>query len=367
MKDYKICNNCIMDISDPDISFNSDGICNHCVDSIPKLKKLIFTEEQIKKNLDEIKLKIKSKRKGVYDCIIGMSGGVDSSYLCLLAKKMDLNALVVHLDNGWNSIESVKNIKTILNKTEFDYETYVIDWDEVKDLQKSFIFAGVPDIEVVSDHAYYASLFNLAKKHKIKFILSGYNFNTEHSMPRKWIWRKSDIIQIKDIHKKYGSLKLKTFPFLGTIEIFFSIKFGYGPQIINLLDLVNYKKNKVISELSKIGWKEYGEKHYESIFTKFFQSYILPTKFKIDKRKTHLSCQIRNNEISRSEALEIMKSKPYNDNQIEFDKDYVLKKLDITKIDFERIMNSKPKSHSYYKSDQFLISIYNRVKKFIHV
>ena len=121
MKDYKICNNCIMDISDPDISFNSDGICNHCVDSIPKLKKLIFTEEQIKKNLDEIKLKIKSKRKGVYDCIIGMSGGVDSSYLCLLAKKTDFNALVAHVDNGWNSIESVKNIKTILNKIEFDY------------------------------------------------------------------------------------------------------------------------------------------------------------------------------------------------------------------------------------------------------
>ncbi len=365
MDKNQICNNCIMDTSDPDIYFNEEGICNHCVDSLPKLKKLIYSNEEVEKNLNKLKSKILDKKKQKYDCLIGLSGGVDSSYLCLLAKKMNLNALVVHLDNGWNSIESVKNIKKVLKETRFDYQAYVIEWEEVKDLQRSFIFAGVPDIEVVSDHAYYASLFKIAKENRIKFILSGYNFNTEHSMPRKWIWRKSDIRNIKDIHKKYGVKKLATFPFLGTIEIFFSIKFGFGPEIINLLDYINYNKTKAINELTKIGWNEYGEKHYESIFTKFYQSYILPVKFKIDKRKTHLSCQIRNNELSRDEALEAMKAKTYNDNKIEFEKDYVLRKLDISNTDFEKIMKQSPKKHSYYKTDQYLISIYNLFNRFI--
>lgn len=362
-KIYKICQNCVMDTTDTEIIFDDKGICNHCTDSIPRLKKIIFSTDKVENNLMTIKKKIREKNFSGYDCIIGLSGGVDSSYLCLLAKEMKLNALIVHLDNGWNSIDSIKNIKIILKETKFDFETYVIDWNEFVDIQRSFLFAGVPDIEIVSDHAYYASLYKIAKKKKIKFILSGYNFNTEHSMPKKWIWRKSDIIHIKAIHKKFGKIKIKTFPLLGTIRIFLSMKFGIGPEIINLLDFVNYKKNDAIKKLVRIGWREYGDKHFESTFTKFYQSYILPTKFNIDKRKTHLSCQIRNNEILRSDAMQILKNKPYNDNKIEFDIDYISKKLNITKEKFKEILSLPPKLHTDYPSDQFLINIYNLIKK----
>ena len=365
---YKECKKCVMDTSDKNIIFNKDGICNHCLEAEGILESIKIAEEESNKMLKEITNKIrKDAKNNEYDSIIGLSGGVDSSYVAYIAKKYGLNPLAVHFDNGWNSEIAVSNIKNIVDICKFDLETYVINWKEFRDLQRSFLKAGVVDIEMLTDHAISAAIFKIAKKHNVKYILTGSNKATEHGMPKSWVHRKQDFKNIKSIHKKFGEVPLKTYPHTSTLE-FYAIKFfGLGLTNVDFLNKLIYKKNDVIKVLEKeLKWKNYGGKHYESIFTKFYQAYILPNKFNMDKRRVHLSALIRNQEISREEAIIELQKLIYKEEELKIDKEYVLKKLGFTNKEFDTIMTDKPCEHLDYGSDEnyvkYLKKIYYLIK-----
>lgn len=354
-KEYRICNRCIMDTSTP-IAFDEDGICNYCREYDVKIKARVLRGEAGENKIKELVAAIKkSGKNNKYDCVVGVSGGVDSTYLAYLAKKLGLRPLAVHLDNGWNTKKATQNISRVLKRLNIDLETYVIDWEEFKDLQLSFFKASVLDIEVVTDQAIKAALYQIADKFKIKYILSGVNFVTEGIMPRQWGHYKGDYINLLDIHKKFGNVKLKTYPIL-TLSKRAYYQIIKNIKMIEVLNYIDYKREEakeiIINEL---GWEDYKYKHHESMFTRFFQTYILPKKFKIDKRRPHLSALICAGEITREEALRQMQSSPYTEEQILIDKEYIVKKLGLTEEEFDDIMALPPKKHSDYKSgDRFL-------------
>lgn len=362
-----ICKICIMDsISDPDFILNEEGICNYCLDFKKKKNQYIFSDLEVKSNLELIHKKFTSEKSPEgYDCLTGLSGGVDSSFIIDLLHKLGLNPLVIHFDNGWNSEVSSDNIKKLLNKTNFDYKTIVIDWNEFKSLQRSFLKAGVIDIEILTDHAITASMYKISSEHKIKNIVGGSNFLTEHGMPHTWTWFKTDLRNIKDINKNFENIKLKTFPTLGTAEVIYKKLISkYFPNFVSsqdftlILNQLNYKKNEAINILKeKYDWIYYGEKHYESVFTEFYQAYILPEKFKIDKRKPHISCLIRNGEITREEALSELNKPTYSDIKKKQRKEFILNKLNFSEKDFDDIMSKKPNLHSNYKSDKIIFDL----------
>ena len=365
-KEYKQCVMCVMDTTDPDITFNNFNVCNYCIEAEVNIVQFKFTKEAEKQNLERLKIDILRDQKGKYDCVVGLSGGVDSSYVAYLAKEMGLNPLCVHFDNGWNSELAVSNIKKIVDKCGFDLETYVIDWPEFKDLQRSFFKAGVVDIEMLSDHAIMATMFSLRKKHGIKYILSGSNYVTEHGMPLSWLWRKQDLTNIKGIQKKFGTKKIKNFPTMNSVQYQISRLFGLGGVYIELLNNVNYSKEDAMKVLKKeFGWQYYGGKHYESVFTKFYPAYYLPEKFGFDKRKVHLSAQIRNQEISKEDALNELEKPFYSGIELKNDLEYVLKKLSFTNEEFEKIMKDLPKSHLDYPSDEWIFKLWRKLRSFL--
>ena len=360
-----ICSSCILDDSDINISFDKEGVCNHCREWSPRLASLPKTDEEAEKNLADLRNKIINGSHGSgFNCIIGLSGGVDSSYICYLALKLGLKPLIVHFDNGWNSELAVKNIERIISKTGFDLKTLVVDWDEFRDLQLSYLKASVVDIEVATDHAIIATMYKYAQKYKIKYILSGGNIATETGMPKDWTWSKKDLKNLKSIHKKYGKLKLRTYPTRSLIEDILEKRLFKNIHDIRILDKVNYSKSKAIETLqTEFGWEYYGGKHHESTFTKFYQSYILPTKFGIDKRKVHLSSLIRNGEITRENAIENMNEDLYSNNQLKIEKQFVLKKLGLSKEQFQSIMDMKPVPHETFQSDY---TLYRKLRAIYH-
>ena len=359
----KICKKCICDSTIPEIEFDEYSVCSYCNEFIPILEK----KRESNKNMLEFNNQIKKikKVKGKYNCLIGVSGGVDSYYMVHLAKKNSLNPLLVHFDNGWNSELAVSNIKKIADKSNFDLQTYVVNWKEFKDIQRSFIKSGVVDIELVTDHAIFANLFKTAKKNNIKYILSGTNIFTEHAMPRSWMWRKTDFRNIKSIHKKYGKVKIDTYPRMGLLRWYLSKHFKFGIQTLELLNLIDYSKKNSIKELNEeYNWKNYEEKHYESFFTKFYQSYILPKKFNIYKRMVHYSCLIRNLEIKRKDALEQFHNNKFNINKEQLfyeDIKYFCKKLDFSMSEFDENMKKKPVSHLKFNNSEKLFHFLKKV------
>ena len=356
-----ICKTCVLDSSIESLKFTNEQ-CNYCLKYIPLLKKKHIensSNNQIVKIFNKI-----SKIKNKYNCLIGVSGGVDSSYIVFLAKKYNLRPLLLHFDNGWNSELAVSNIKKITNSCGFDLQTYIVNWSEFRNIQRSFIKSGVIDIELATDHAIFANLINTAKKNNIKYILSGTNIFTEHAMPKEWMWRKSDIRNIKSIHKKYGSIKIKSYPTMGFFDWYIAKYLNFGPKLLEPLNMINYKKKNAIEILkSNYGWSEYEDKHFESLFTKFYQAYILKKKFNVDKRKSHLSCLIRNNEITRDNALKILSNNDYP-GDLEREKDYFCKKLDFSKEEFDKILSEKPKSHLDFDNSEKLFKFSKKIYKF---
>ena len=353
MSYYKICSKCILDtIDDQTITFNSEGICNHCTTYDENLKKFYFGNDTELKKFNEIINNIKEDGKGKkYDALIGLSGGVDSTYVAYLCYKHKLRVLAVHLDNGWNSELSVVNIKNILKKTGFDLFTHVIKWSEFKDLQKSYFKAHVVDIEALTDHAIFSVLEKVATKSKIKYIISGSSITTEGRLPSKWVHHKGDHKNIKSIHKKFGKQKISTFP-ISNYWIRLLRNKLYKIEVIDLLNYINYNKEKAKKTIqNEFKWRDYGGKHFESIFTRFYQGYILPKKFGIDKRKSHYSTLICANQISREKALlEIQKPIYESDFLLKADIEYFLKKMKFSKEEFERYLKTKSVSHLEYKS-----------------
>ena len=353
--EIKECNNCVLNTSITKLTFDENGICNFC--NFYKNEVLPILEKcQTEGEIEKIVSKIKKDRRGKYDCLIGLSGGVDSSYVALLIKNLGLNALAFHVDNGWNSDISVKNIKNIINETGFDFFTYVIDWEEFKDLQLSFIKAGVIDIELLTDHAITAVAFKLIKKEKIKYFISGSNYATEAIMPPNWSYYKWDSINIRAIHKRFGKLSIKTFPIYNFLD---KIKSRTLFKVVRILDYFNYNKIDAMKELKReFGWEYYGGKHYESNFTKFYQAYILPTKFKVDKRYAHLSNLICSGTITKEEAKKELEKPLYEKEELEKEIEYFLKKFNLSMVEFDKILKDSPKSHLDYPNGVWLNNLF---------
>lgn len=354
----KVCTRCVMDTSDPHIYFDIKGVCNHCYNSERSFETTkSLTEKEFLKLSDQIKIEGKDEK---YDCIIGLSGGVDSSYLALILKETyGLRPLAVHLDNGWNSKLATKNIFNIVKKLDIGLHTHVIEWEEFKDLQKSYIKASVVDIEALTDHAITSLMYQQAKLNGIKYILDGTNSSSEAKLPVSWRFNKADSKNIKDIHNKYGKSLINTFPLMTNRE-----KKSIKKSIYQIapLDYVDYNKEtskKILIE--KLNWKDYGGKHHESIFTRFYQGYILPKKFNIDKRKSHLSSLIYSNQISREEALKELNNEHYPEELMNQDIEYVIKKLDLSIDEFNKYINSKPVSHFHYQT-----TTYSKIEGLIH-
>lgn len=353
------CSRCIMDTSDdPNLSFDDEGLCHYCrlyeQDKNLLVKAGAEGESLLKATADTIKNYGKGRK---YDCLIGLSGGVDSSYVAYIAKQLGLRALCVHFDNGWNSEMAVMNIHNIVNKLGFDLNTYVIDWEEFKDLQLAYLKASVIDIEVLTDHAIYGSMFKIAKEHDIKYVLGGHNIATEGILPYHWTYNKKDYINIKSIHKQFGEKKLKTFPFLDKKMKKFIAESGV--EFVNYLNWLPFVKDEVKQLLqNELAWRDYGGKHYESIWTRFYQGYILPTKFGVDKRKAHFSTLICSGQMTKEEALLQMEESPYDEKQLKIDKEFVLKKFGLSESEFDGLMQLPVRDHREFETEGSLFHYY---------
>lgn len=359
------CTKCILDTTVEDIIFDGNGVCNYCreydtvIQSIPKgeeAKNVLF---QI---IDEIKNSGKNKN---HDCILGVSGGVDSTYLAYMAVNYGLRPLLVHIDTGWNSEIAVNNIENIINILNLDLYTCVIDWEEMKDLQLSFFKASVPDCDIPQDHVFPAILQKIAQEKNIKHIISGHNIVTEYVLPRNWVYNSNDLTHLLDIHSKFGSVKLKKYPRLSMFKRW-TYRYFYNIKSHRFLNLISYDKEQIKAIISeKLNWKDYGGKHFESRFTKFFQSYYLPEKFGFDKRKAHLSNLIISNQITRHEALDELIIPIYHNNDLLEDKEYICKKLDISIDDWEAIMLLPLRKHSDFKKETstFFYRFYTFIKR----
>jgi N-acetyl sugar amidotransferase len=365
---YRICTKCVMDTSDPDITFNEAGVCNHCGRYDVLVQKHILTGEAAQKHLAYLVQKIRrgNERKR-YDCVIGVSGGVDSSYVAYKVKQLGLRPLAVHLDNGWDSELAVKNIENLLRILEIDLYTEVLDWEEFKDLQLAFLRASTPDSEIPTDHAIFAVLKKMARRIGVKHIIAGMNIRTETHLPAAWSQGHFDWKYIKSVHNRFGTVPLRTFPHVNLIETRLLFR-----NVVSLLDSLDYVKSDAMQVLEReLGWRYYGGKHYESIYTRFYQGYILPHKFGYDKRRTHLSSLICSGEKTRDEAVADLQEASYPLAMQESDQEYVIKKLGITETAFWEIMNAPPKSYwdypSYgriYRSRPYVLlrSVYRRLR-----
>jgi len=346
---YQICTRCVMDTTDPNIIFDDKGICNHCNTRDEVMNKIVFSGAVGEKRLKEIVNKIKQKNKNKkYDCVIGVSGGVDSTFVAYKVIELGLRPLAVHLDNGWDSELAIKNVENICRKLNIDLHTIVLDWDEFRDLQKSFLKASTPDSEIPSDHAIVASMLKTAKMIGVKNIIAGYNIRTETHLPAAWSQGHSDWRYIKNVQKRFGSIKLKTFPHMSFGEFLFP---PYNKRFINILNYMDYSKRDVMPILERdLGWRYYGGKHYESIYTRWYQGYWLPMKFGYDKRRTHLSSLICAGEMTREEALKALENPSYPPELQKEDTAYVLKKFDFTADQLDELLQSPKKSYWDYES-----------------
>jgi N-acetyl sugar amidotransferase len=345
-----------MDTSDPDITFDADGVCNYCRRAEKLLPSVRWTAEASERALSAAARRIRALARGrEYDSIIGLSGGVDSSYAAYLAHRLGLHPLAVHFDNGWNSELAVENIQRLVDACGFDLHTYVINWREFRDLQRAYLLASVIDIEAVTDHAIFASMISLAREHGIRSVLSGHNVATEHGLPPAWVWHKLDWTNIKAIHAAYGTVPLQTFPHLSTIKWALMRRTG-RIDFVELLNLVPYRRDEAAATLAKeFGWREYGGKHHESVFTKFYQGAILPTKFGVDKRKVHLSDRLRNGELTRDQALELLSRPLYEPDELRAESQYVRKKLGFDEGEWQAMMEAPPRPHANFASDQRIV------------
>lgn len=326
-----------MDTTDPDIHFDRNGVCNHCHKYDTMVRREVFEGDVGRNKLHTIVQKIKNDGKNSdYDCIIGISGGVDSTFVAYQAKKLGLRPFAVHLDNGWDSELAIYNIKRTLEVLDIDLYTHVIDWEEFKDLQIAFLKASTPDSEIPSDHAIVSLMYQLADQNDIEYVITGRNVRTETHVPESWSTGHFDWKYIKSVHQQFGTRPLMTYPHRTREE---ERKYRRLQKWFDILNYIDYVKRDAISILEKeLGWHYYGGKHYESIYTRFFQGYILPKKFGYDKRKGHLSSLICSSEITREEALEELKKEPYpTDLQLQ-DRHYVVNKLGLTEEEFDSIM-----------------------------
>lgn len=368
-RSYRQCSLSVMDtIADPNITFDDKGVCNYYYEYKKAEAEQVFKGKEGRRRLKAITAQIKQAGQGKpYDCILGLSGGVDSTYLCLLAKEQGLRPLIVHCDNGWNSELAQHNIEQTVNRLGFDLFTYVINWEEFRELQLSYLKASVVDIEVLTDHAFMAVLYEQARKWKIKYVLAGMNIVTEQVLPSYWIYNKGDAKNIKDIQRKHGKIplnELKSFPFLN-----YQTK-RYCDDILKMevvmpLNYVDYVYDTVKERIkTELNWRDYGGKHYESVWTRFYQGYILPAKFNIDKRKAHFSNLVFSGQMSKDEASVKLAEPGYPPRLLQDDMEFVVKKFGLTRQELDQIMQQPRREHAEYATQKGFYETYPFLKGF---
>lgn len=363
---YQMCTRCVMDTTDTEIKFTKSGVCNHCEEAAVRIANEVVAGQKGKQTLEAIAARVKAAgRNRDYDCVIGVSGGVDSTMVAYHVKELGLRPLAVHLDNGWNSELAVHNIRETLDRLDIDLYTHVIDWNEFRDIQLSFFKASVPNCEIPTDHAINALLIRTAIKHRIRYIFVGSNIATEGIMPISWGHYNQDLKHLKAIHKRFGTVRMKTFPQMSPWLIFRAF-FVNKIKWVRPLNYIDFRKNEAKELIqNELGWRDYGGKHYESIFTRFFQGYFLPTKFGFDKRKPHLSSMIASGEISRGEALRLLEKDVYGTVSVAEDKAFVVKKFGLTESEFDALVALPPKKHTDYPSNFYWIHEMQGLKRVI--
>lgn len=359
-RDYRQCAISVMDtIADPDIAFDPDGVCNYYHEYRRVEAEQVFKGDEGRRKLEEAVESIRKSGEGKpYDCILGLSGGADSSYLALLAKRHGLRPLVVHFDYGWNLELAVNNIQNIVTRLGYDLHTIVMDWEEMKSLQRSYYRSSVLDLDVPADHMIFGSLYRTAAKYGIKHILSGKNVVTEAVLPRSWNYDKFDLVNLRNIHRRFENTPLRKLPTLGIWQ-FGRFHALHRLEIVELLNYVEYDKQKVKETIkSELGWKDYGGKHYENVFTRFYQGYVLPVKFGIDKRKAHLSNLIYSGQITKEQALQELAQPPCDEAVVREDLEYVSKKLGFSEEELLALINQPNRSHLEFGTDAFQKKVY---------
>lgn len=347
---YQVCVSCVMDTTDPDIVFDERGVCHHCRE-LTELRRRSTAALGDPEALGGIVARIRAEGRGKkYDCIVGLSGGVDSTYAAYKAREVGLRPLAVHFDNGWDSELAVKNIENIVKRLDIDLYTYVMDWEEFKDLQLAFLRASVPDGEIPSDHGIAATLLKAACDHGVGYVVTGSNANTEGILPIRYSYGALDWRYIRSVHRLYGRRPLETFPHYGLLRRCYYV-FVRRLRMVPILDYLPYDKAEAMKVIERdLGWRYYGGKHYESIYTRFYQAYVLPRKFNVDKRRAHFSTLIVSGQMSREEALRELEKDPYPADLLEEDRDYVVKKLGLTEAAFDEIMRQPVRSFLAYPS-----------------
>jgi len=369
-EDYHLCSLCVMDTTDTEITFDEKGVCGHCRAFDTVTRKEWFPNEEGARRLKTIIEQIKAAGIGhPYDCILGLSGGADSSYLALKVSEWGLRPLVVHVDAGWNSELAVANIEKIVKYCDYHLHTHVVDWEEMRDLQMAYLRAAVSNQDVPQDHVFFASLYHFATKNGIRYILSGGNIATESIFPQAWHGSAMDARNLYAINKKYGDGSLKTYSIISFFEYYLWYPFIKKMRTVRPLNYMDYDKTKAISELeSTLGWRSYGRKHGESVFTKFFQNYYLPTRFGYDKRRPHFSSLIVSGQMSREDAIEKLKEPLYETDELEVDITFFCKKLQISRSEFSELMavpihhyTEFPNQDHLYRTLKLMQRVYEKV------
>ena len=369
MTDKRICVNCVMDTTDSKIVFDDKGVCDHCNVFYSDISPKWHTDERGDSVLKEIVKKIKKEGEGKdFDCLMGMSGGIDSSYLLyVMVKKYGLRPLVFHVDAGWNSQIAVNNIERLVDGLGLDLFTEVINWEEMKDLQLAFFKSGVSHIDTPQDHAFFATMYKFASMHKIKYILTGGNYSTECVRnPLEWMYYQSDSIQLNDIYKKHGSGKLKDYPITNILWHKVYLQYFKKIKLIRPLDFFPYNKDEAMKTLVKeYGYQEYPQKHFESRFTRFYESFWLPKKFGYDTRKVQYSSLILTGQMKREDALEKLKTPAYDPKTINQDFEYVATKLGISVEELQGFMDAPNKTYKDYKSQEYIYNVGAKVMRLL--
>ena len=373
MNDYQICTQCIMDTTDPKITFDEEGVCSHCHYFRDVRSPGWDRSPEALSRLDSLIADLKARREGEqYDCMIGLSGGVDSSYLAyFLSHRYDLRILAVHVDGGWNSPQAVSNIENIVKSLNLDLYTHVVDWEEMKSVQVAFLRSETVNQDTPQDHAYFAALNEVAKKFKIHDFLVGYNLQTESILPKSWQGTPAlDSVHFNYICRKFGGFSTTRFPRVSFLDQHFYYPLIYRLNKLSPLNFIKYNKEEakriIINEL---GWKDYGVKHGESKFTKFFQSYYLPKKYGYDKRRAHISSLVLAGEITREKGLELIQLPLYkNELETQLDLEYVAKKLDLAPVELSKLCEpSSTNLTRNYPTEEKYVSIGRALKRFLRL
>ena len=363
-RDYRICARCIMDTSDPEISFDENGVCNHCHTYDEVMALYVVKGNAGRETLEGLAAAVRREGAGKrYDCIIGLSGGADSTYVAYLAKRqLGLRPLAVHLDNGWNSETAVRNIENIVSRLDIELYTEVLDWEEFRSLQLAFLRASTPDCEIPTDHAIAGTLYRVALKHGLRFIVHGSNFATEQMVPRTWSYGHFDWGYLKAVNARFGERPLRSFPYCSLFDLKVRYPILLRMRQIFPLNYLDYDKTRAREIVQReAGWEDYGGKHHESIYTRFYQAWLLPRKFGVDKRRSHLSCLINYGKLSREAALAELAKPAADAAQLEIDRRFVIKKLGLTEAQFEEIVRAPLRSFWDYPSYEKTPPLWDRL------